>query len=246
MKEYGKVIYIGIGLVAILLSYFLGFQNFQTKNAELQEEVDETQSKCDTLKSEYANKDKYIKETKEFDNKYEELLGRFDTTLLNEGQIMDLYNMQGECNVEVTSATFTEPTETYAFDGSLTTPEMIAQQNATNPDGTPVEAEPIITTTAIDSSYRGVSDTLTFTVRGDYPSVKAALQKVMDGKKRKVPSSLAFTYDSTDEKVMCNIILTEYAITGNDREAGKVTIPDSAIGRDNIFFNPLGTAAQNS
>lgn len=247
MKDYGKALYILIGVGAILLSYFLIFNNFRQKNAELQETVDELQSSYDKLKADYVNKDAYVKETKDFDKKYEETLSKFDTTLLNEGQIMDIYNMQGNCGVEVTSVILTEPMETYAFDGTMTSDNAAAvqtQQPATNPDGTPAEPDPIITTTAIDSSYRGVSNDLSLTAEGNYEGIKSMLKSITEDKKRKVPTSVSFSYDSTDEKITCTVRLFEYAITGDDRKQSKIEIPDGAIGRENIFFDPLGTVSQ--
>lgn len=247
MKDYGKVIYILIGVGAILLSYFLVFNTFSQKNAELQETIDELQSNYDKLKADYANKDTYIKETKDFDKKYEETLSKFDTTLLNEGQVMDIYNMQGACGIQVTAVTLTEPMETYAFDGSMTSDNAAAQmqQVATTPDGIPViEVDPIITTTAIDTSYRGISNDLTLTAVGNYEGIKSMLKSITESKKRKVPTAITFTFDSTTEEIICSVALSEYAITGNDRKPGKVEIPDGAIGRENIFFDPLGTVGQ--
>lgn len=241
MKEYGKLVYIGIGLVAILLSYFVGFQRFQSDNETLQSQVDEAQSRYDTLKAEYSKKDTYIKETKEFDKKYEEVLGKFDSTLLNEGQIMDLYNVQNECNVSITRVTLKEPTATYAFDGSLTDPAT-QQAAAANADGTSNEQEPIITTTAIDSSYRGVSCEATFSATGRYENLRKMIKSITDSSKRKVLTSLVFTCNTTDEEVTCNVTMSEYAITGKDREEGKVKVDEGAIGRADIFLNTLGTA----
>lgn len=243
MKDYGKVLYILIGVAAILLSYFLGFNTLSQKNSDLQDTVDELQTRYEQLKADYANKSQYIKETKEFDEKYKSTLSKFDTTLLNEGQIMDIYNMQVECGVQVKAVTLTAPEESYAFDGSLTSDEMLAKQNATNADGTPAETDPIITSTAIDSSYRGVSNSLALTATGNYEGIKAMLKSITDSKKRKVLSDIRFSYDSTTEEISCTVSLNEYAITGNDRKLNKVEIPDGAIGRTNIFFDPLGAAS---
>lgn len=245
MKDFGKVIYIIIGIAAILVSYFLGFNNLSSKNTELQQTVDELQADYDRLKADYANKSLYIKETKEFGEKYEEILSEFDTTLLNEGQIMDLYNMQAKCGIEVTQVTLTDPKEIYAFDGSITSEFVTrAQMPQTNPDGTTVESDPIINSTAIDSSYRGVSSTLILTTKGSYEGIKEMLKTIIGDKKRKVPSNITFTFDSTTEDIVCNVTMAEYAITGKDREPKKVEIPDGAIGRENIFFDPLATVNQ--
>lgn len=245
MKDFGKGIYIIIGVAAILVSYFLGFNNLSGKNTELQETVDELQADYERLKADYANKSLYIKETKEFDEKYEEVLSKFDTTLLNEGQIMDIYDMQTKCGIEVTQVTLTDPMEIYAFDGSITSDFVTrAQTPQTNPDGTTVEPEPIINSTAIDSSYRGVSSTVMLTARGSYEGIKEMLKTITGDKKRKVPSTVTFTFDSTTEEIVCNVTMSEYAITGKDREEKKVEIPDGAIGRDNIFFDPLAVVNQ--
>lgn len=245
MKDYGKVLYILIGVAAIVLSYLLGFRSFSEKNTELQATVDELQADYDRLKADYANKSKYLKETEEFKKQYEEVLSKFDTSLLNEGQIMDVYNMQSSCGIQVTSVRLEEPLEVYAFDGSITSDLITsAQTQQTNPDGTPVESEPIINSTAIDSSYRGVSNTMQLMAKGNYEGIKNMLKTIAGDKKRKVPSTITFTFDGTTEEVLCSVTMNEYAITGKDREPKKVEIPDSAIGRSNIFFDPLVAANQ--
>ena len=245
MKDLGKGIYIIIGLAAILVSYFLGFNNLSSKNTELQETVDELQADYDRLKAEYANKSLYIKETKDFGEKYEEILSKFDTTLLNEGQIMDIYDMQAKCGIQVSEVTLTDPTEIYAFDGSVTSDFVIkAETPKLNSDGTTTEPETIVKSTAIDSSYRGVSSNIALTATGNYAGIKEMLKTITGDKKRKVISNVVFTFDSTTEEIVCGVRIDEYAITGKDREPKKVEIPDGAIGRENIFFDPLATINQ--
>ncbi|MBD5136332.1 MAG: hypothetical protein HDT39_10300 [Lachnospiraceae bacterium] len=245
MKDFGKGIYIIIGLAAILVSYFLGFNNLSSKNTELQQTVDELQADYERLKADYANKSLYIKETKEFGEKYEEILSKFDTTLLNEGQIMDIYDMQTKCGIEVTAVTLTDPSEIYAFDGSVTSDFVIkAQTPQVNSDGTTVEPESIVKSTAIDSSYRGVSSTIALTAKGSYEGIKEMLKTITSDKKRKVPSNIVFTFDSTTEEIICGVTIAEYAIKGKDRVEKKVEIPDGAIGRENIFFDPLAAVNQ--
>ncbi len=238
LKENTGVLVLLIGILALIASYFLGFTSFNDKNSELSANIESLESKRDSLKADYANKADYEKKTKEFDEKYEKLLKKFDTTLTNESQIMDLYNMQLKNNVMVTSATFERPEETYAFDGSLTTTDMM--ESTTDADGNPIETDPIITTTAIDNSYRGVSCDETFTMIGSYGDVKTSLKEIVDSSKRRVPTIVNFSYDSTDEKVTCMVTASEYAITGDDRKQNKVEIPSSATGRDNLFFNGIG------
>lgn len=237
-----------LGVIALVASYLLGFTSYNDKNSELSANIDSLETRRDELKADYAKKDEYEKQAKEYDSKYEEILGEFDTGLSNESQIMDLYNMQTKRNVLVTTATLADPEETYAFDGSLTTAEMTAQTQTTDANGNVIESDPIITSTAIDSSYRGVSCDESFTMEGTYADVKEALKDIVDGSKRRVPTTISFTYDSTTEIISCTATISEYAITGDDRKQNKVDIPSTATGRDNIFLNGLGaqvpTAAQ--
>ena len=240
LKENTGVLVLLIGILALIASYFLGFTSFNDKNIELSANIESLEAKRDTLKADYANKAEYEKKTKEFDEKYEKILKEFDTTLTDESQIMDLYNMQLKNNVMITTVTLAMPEETYAFDGSLTTTDMTAQTQTTDANGNPVEADPIITTTAIDSSYRGVSCDENFTMTGSYGDIKASLKEIIESSKRRVPTSVSFSYDSTNEKVTCTVAASEYAITGDDRKQNKVEIPSSATGRDNLFFNGIG------
>lgn len=240
LKENTGILVLLIGILALIASYFLGFTGFNDKNSELSANIESLEAKRDSLKADYANKSEYEKKTKEFDEKYEKILKEFDTTLTNESQIMDLYNMQLKNNVMVTTANLAMPEETYAFDGSLTTTDMTAQTQTTDANGNPVQADPIITTTAIDSSYRGVSCEESFSMSGSYGDIKTSLKDIVGSNKRRVPTTVNFTYDSTNETVTCDVTASEYAITGDDRKQNKVEIPSSATGRDNLFFNGIG------
>ena len=243
LKENTGVLVLLIGILALIASYFLGFTSFNDKNSELSAKIESLEAKRDGLKADYANKSEYEKKTKEFDEKYEKILKEFDTTLTNESQIMDLYNMQLKNNVMVTAASLAMPEETYAFDGSLTTTDMTAQNQTVDANGNPVQADPIITTTAIDSSYRGVSCEESFSMSGSYGDIKTSLKDIVGSNKRRVPTSISISYDSTEEKIICSVTASEYAITGDDRKQNKVEIPSSATGRDNLFFNGIGVQA---
>lgn len=227
-----------LGVVAIVLSYVFGFTAYNNKNSELQAEIDELEARRDELKEDYAHKDEYLKKTDEFDKEYEKTLKKFDTGITNEGELMDLYNLQGTTGIMLDLATFTMPEETYAFDGSLTTSDMVAPTVDAN--GNTVEADPIITSTAVNSSYRGVSADVNFTMSGTYANIKAALNSLADESKRRAFKSFNFTCDTSKDTVTCNGTYKEYAITGDDRKQTKVDIPESASGRTDLFLGGLG------
>lgn len=227
-----------LGVVAIVLSYVFGFTAYNEKNSELTSEIDDLQSRCDTLKADYANIDTYKKDIEQNNKDFEDMLKKFDTSLTNEGQIMDIYNMDKKCSVLTSTATFVDPTETYAFDGSLTTPEMTAP--TTDDNGNIIEAEPIITSTAINNSYRGVSANVSASFTGTYDNMKKAIESIVTDSKRRVLTNLAFTADSTTDEITCTYTLSEYALTGDDRKVKEVEIPDSAVGRTDIFTGGLG------
>lgn len=227
-----------LGIVAIVLSYVFGFTAYNNKNSELQAEIDELEARRDELKEDYAHKDEYLKKTDEFDKEYEKVLKKFDTGITNEGELMDLYNLQGTTGIMLDRATFTKPEESYAFDGSLTTSDMVV--STVDADGNPVEADPIITSTAVDPSYRGVSADVSFTMTSSYANIKAALNSLADESKRRAFKSFAFTCDTSNDTVTCNGSYKEYAITGDDRKQTKVDIPESASGRTDLFLGGLG------
>lgn len=239
LKDNAGVLVLLLGLLACVASYFLGFTSYNDKNSELSANIESLEQKRDALKADYAKKDEYEQKTKEFDKKYEETLAEFDTTLTNESQVMDIYNMELKNNVLVTVARLNEPAETYAFDGSLTTSEMLAQLQTVDANGNVVQAN-LITTTSIDPSYRGVSCDEEFNMQGAYGDIKTSLKDIAYGDKRRVLKSVNITYDGTTEKIKCEVKAAEYAITGDDRKQNNVDIPSSAVGRENLFFDGIG------
>lgn len=227
-----------LGIVALVLSYMFGFNAYNSKNSELQAEINELKARRDELKADYAHKDDYIKKTDEFNKEYENVLKKFDTGISNEGELMDLYKLQASAGINLDMATFTEPEETYAFDGSLTTTDMITP--TVDADGNPVEQDPIITSTAVNNTYRGVSADVTFTMTSSYANIKTALKSLADESKRRAFKNFTFTCDASNDTVTCNGSYKEYAITGDDRKQTKVEIPESASGRTDLFLGGLG------
>lgn len=86
----------------------------------------------------------------------------------------------------------------------------------------------------------GNSMSYTFSTTGDYQQMKDVLKYFGDYKgKRKVPTSVSFTYDEIGQKVTLNLNVSEYSIEGEGRKQIPVTVPEYAVGKENIFFSEI-------
>ncbi len=236
-NNYSNLIFVLIGVVALVLSYFLGFTNLNSKNEDLKSEIDTLQTDYDNLNSEYAKKDQYIKDTKAAEKDYTDMLKKFDAGVTDQSLIVDSEAYENKLGVTVTAlniASILDPNGVTLDDGSVNMEGIyqFGQMQSLNPNDAG-------TLTGADSSFKGINATYDMTATGSYQQISDLLQTVSKSNKRKVPQSLSFTYDGTKELVTVNMKINEYAIVGNDRKMSDVDIKKSTEGQGNIFFSQL-------
>lgn len=222
MKKYGKLIYILVGIAALVISYVFGFNKLLASNDDINSEISDLQTKYNNLNADYSNKAKYIKDTKSIKKDYETMLKKFDAGITDESILVDSEDFETKLGVSVTSMTLQDIVEGYQF----------GQVQSHNP----ADAGAL---SGMDSGYKGISSTYTMTAAGTYKQIFDLLETFKNGNKRKVPTGLTFTYDATNEKVTCALDMAEYAIKGGDRKMSDIQIKQSNEGQGNIFFSQL-------
>lgn len=214
-----KYIFILVGVLALVLSYFLVFQSYTAKSEDIQAEIDSLQSRYDDLEDKNNNKTDIEAKTKEANEAYETLIKKFDGGVTYQSEIMDNYNMGQKLQIQVPSLSLTPLQAMYTF-GQLPT---------SNPNGGTNEEI---------ANYTGVMMSYTITTVGTYDQMKQTLNYIMNEEgKRKVPVSITFNYDSTGQQVALSVSVREYAITGDDRTQKEVVIPEYGKSTTNVFYS---------
>lgn len=215
-----KYILVLVGVLALVLSYFLVFKKFSDKSKDIQTEIDSLQAKCNDLENKEKNKANIEEKTAEAEKAYEALLKLFDADVTYQSEIMDNYNMGQKLQIQVPTVSLSSVESVYEF----------GQLPSSNPNGGAGSTE----------AYKGIVMSYSITTVGTYDQMKQTLNYIMNEVgKRKVPTSISFGFDSTSQQVALNISIKEYAIAGGDRTPKAVEIPDYVKSTTNIFFNEV-------
>lgn len=216
-----KYVFILVGVVALLLSYFLVFSKVNSKISTVSTEIDTLQLRYDDLKVKDADKQNIIDLTEENQKKTNELLSRFDGGITYQSEIMDNYELTEKVGVKFQSLTLSPTTEAYTF----------GQLASSNPNGG---------VGGLDTIYKGVSTTYRISVSGTYEQMKEVLKELENNtSKRKSIGSVEFAYNTNDNTAALSLSVYEYAIVGGDREQAKITLPEINTSTTNIFYNSI-------
>lgn len=216
-----KYVLILIGLVALALSYFLGYKGYQTDISDIKDEISSLEARYNDLKTKESKRKEYENDKKEADEKFEEILSKYDAGLSTKRIIMDCHNIASSSSLSLTSLSLSEPKLFWAFgtekkDGKVNNKDI--------------------------NTYEMMASARTYSIQatGTYNNIKDLLDKIMSEKsKRRVPVSISFAFDPTLNTTSCNVSITEYAVIQNDRKETESIIPNYTQGIENIFFNSL-------
>lgn len=216
-----KYILVLVGVLALVLSYFLVYRKYNTKIEDIKPVIDELQAKCDDLEAKNDNKANIEKLTQEAEVAYAELLAKFDGGLSAQAEIMDAYNMGQRLQIKVPTLSLSAEAVAYTF----------GQIQTSNPNGG---------VGGVSTEYSANAMTYTLSTIGTYDQMKQTLNYIMQEEgKRKVPNSISFAYDSSTQQVALSIKVTEYAVAGGDRVQKEVVIPEYVQSVPNVFYNEV-------
>lgn len=210
-----KYVFVLVGVVAMVLAYFLVFSGYSDKADELDSEIDELKSQYTALQQKAAkfNKNDVEAYVAECDKVYDTVMGEFDGGISYQSQIMDTYNMTQKLDIQIPSLSMSAVTDV-------------------------VDAEREDITFLTGQNY--VEKIMTYQINTEttYDKMRDVIRYILefDGK-RKVPTSISFSYDTTEQRVALSFSISEYAIAGEDRDVSEVKVLPYATGSTNIFYN---------
>lgn len=216
-----KYIFVIIGIVVLVASYFLGFTKFYDKKKNIADEIDTLKVRYDDLSQKNSNRDKIVKKTEENNSLVEEEIKKYDGNISFESLIMDNVKIENDNSIKIITTSFNQNEDAYMF----------GQLPSTSGNGT---------VGGLDVAYKGISAMYSISAEGSYAQIKDVLIDIMNTTgKRKVPISLGFEFDATNSMVKLTASISEYAITGPDRKQSNVGIPEITHSTGNIFYNGM-------
>ena len=201
---------LSIGIVAA--SWFLGAKNIEKKTEEMTARKEELRQEYDERIRILQQKDEYIQKTKDYNEAYTLMLGRYPGDISQVQQIMFVTGLEERFDTQVVSVSYTDPAEIYQF--------QTTEQGNIMP-------------------YTLAMSTLQIPVSLEYGKWKDLLDYVFSYQDKNTIPQITASYNQETNVVDATVTMYQYAVRGEDRifEEPKITVP---IGTDNIFRS--GTA----
>lgn len=215
MMKNLKYVFVLVGVVAMVLAYFLVFNGYSDKADELDSEIDDLKSQYTALqqKATKYNKNDVEAYVAECDKVYNTVMKEFDGGISYQSQIMDTYKMIQDLDIQIPNLAM----------GAVT-------------DISETEREDIVFLTS--QNYTEKLMTYQINVISTYDKMLDVINYVLKFEgKRKVPTSISLDYDITKQELTTVFSINEYAIAGEDRKVSDVVVPGYAQGSTNIFYN---------
>ena len=223
-----KLLYIVAGLLLVFCAYFFGFRNLSSKNEDLESELSKKNTVYNNLRVMAMKKADYLEDTEKFNNEYTTLLSRFDSGYSQEYSIMFLKELEDNTGCWLSQVGLAQTQKIYDFGNTV----------SSNPTGSG--------NAGYATDYKGYSTTLTLTYQASYDEFKDLINYLNTYKYKCVINSVSSSYNAESDTVSGSLVITQYAITGGDREFYGAYIDNYLNGTDNIFDSPIFTPGTNA
>ena len=207
MSDRDKLIIVVVLLLAIgLCPYFFYIKDTKIATEALITQNTELQARLDYLNSLEANREDYISETERLNEERDEIIASFPGGILQENYTMFLLN------TEYSNVTIDEET------GIYTLPVRFSAVSYADNIETPISGE------NAETVYVAVTNRSTIEYSCYYEGMKYIVEYIMGYEGPMIYSGITMSYDDEFGVISGEILLSQYAITGPDREVAPVEI----------------------
>lgn len=217
-----KILYVLLAIAIIACSYFFGFRKLTETNKELDVEIGQLKSRYTTLNTMKANAKKYSDDTVVYNDEYDKILKKYDTGYSQEYSILFVKELEDKVDTWLSQAGLAQTENIYSF-GDVT---------SSNPDaesGTEVYS----------SDYEGYRTVLTLSYQTSYDNFKNLINYINNYKYKCTIDTMSMSYNANSDVVSGSLVVSQYAITGEDREFNNVNISGVLNGTGNIFASEI-------
>ena len=220
ISERDKLLLCLVGSVLLVfLSWYFGFRSFNEKTAALESEISTLQVKYDDLNDKKKNAGKYAQDAEGYELLCDAWLSRFDSGFSQKSTLIFTTNIESELGVWIRTVNMPDATLVYTF----------GQIQSTNPSTAGA--------TVYSTDMKGYKKTVTYSYECGYDTFKDLLAYVLDYDTLYTIDSVSCSYNEEDELMTGNITISQYAITGSDREYYEPEIDSIDLGTENLFVS---------
>ncbi|MBP3234124.1 MAG: hypothetical protein J6M65_06855 [Eubacterium sp.] len=222
-----KILLVLLAIGLIVASIFLVARPKNDSIKALQSEISELQARYDDLCAKESQKDQFIAETKEFNEKFDAEVIKYAPDLDQENTLMFLKGVEETHEFQNISASLPQPSTYYVLGQGSTAEGATVSED-------PEEAA---------NQYVVLVDSYSINYKGSYEDLKNYLDYIAGYKYRMNISTINIAYSSDAanpiDECTGSLTLNEYAITGPDRNADVPSI-ELAEGKEVIFEDENG------
>lgn len=203
-------------LIVVFLSWFYGFKGFNEKKDALDKEIATLQVKYKDLQEKQENKDKYEEEAVVYEAYFEAMLERYATGTSQKDTIIFASELEVNTGVWAKSVTLNEADTIHTF----------GQISSSNPDKSG---------SVYSTDLKGLKKTTTYIYECTYDELKVLLEYFENYETKYTIDSISMSYSAEEELVSGSLTVSQYVITGKDREFEEIMIENVQTGTDNLF-----------
>lgn len=220
ISERDKFLLCLIGsLLLAFLAYYFGFRNFNEKTEALESEISTLQVRYADLKDKADNAEKYKRDTENYNILFEGGLAAYDSGFSQKATLMFTTELEAQLGVWVKTVSMPDAALVYTF-GNVT---------SSNPSANGAKV--------YSTDMQGYKKTVTYSYECDYDTFKELLAYILEYDTVYTIDTVSCTYNEDDELMSGNITISQYAVTGSDREYYESEIDSIDLGTENLFVS---------
>lgn len=210
-----KLLILVLAILAVALAYFLGFQKISEQVNITETENTSLAKTQKDLKEKNNNKDKYINDTKTFNNNYNKILSEYITGTSQPATIDFINKVEAVSGTWVRSISFAEPVSIYTF-------------------GTLVTSNPSSSGRAYNTDYVGYQTIINMSYEGSYAQWKDLITFINEYSTKNTIDAISSVYNEATDTVTGTLTVSIYAVSGSGRTFKEPTFTIET-GSDNVF-----------
>lgn len=218
-KKDIKLIIVLVGVLILVVAYFVVYRNYDQQTQDLQSQIDSLQPELQQLREYDEHKQEYLDGTEAYKENMKSIMSSLPTSVWTEDQIMLARRMEEDLDITDTSESFTDPIVVTQFKG---TPLDDIDNYSDQVDMTSNKYQ---MTLAADMDYSQMKDFLDYVYDEDY----------MTGL-----DSVNMSYDAEKADLSVSAVINQYTLSYQDAPEEDHKVPEVSKG----VKDPFGTYSE--
>lgn len=218
-KKDIKLIIVMVGVLILVVAYFVVYRNYDQKTQDLQSQIDSLQPELQQLREYDEHKQEYLDGIEAYKENMKSIMSSLPTSVWTEDQIMLARRMEEDLDITDTSESFTDPIVVTQFKG---TPLDDIDNYSDQVDMTSNKYQ---MTLAADMDYSQMKDFLDYVYDEDY----------MTGL-----DSVNMSYDAEKAALNVSAVINQYTLSYQDAPEEDHKVPEVSKG----VKDPFGTYSE--